>query len=451
MHETIRSEMKLNAVKLLLLCLALTGTALHTQAQQVLSLRQAIDLALKNNYDIRLAHNDADVLANDYAYANFAFAPRINATAGRTWSTTRTNQEFANGSKRDTSGIKSNNYTANVALNWTLFDGLRMFATRDRLESMRDLGELTLKNQVINTVADIINYYYDIVQQKQQLRNLAEQMSISEERVKLSDAKFQTGLGPKTDLLQSQVDYNGQKAAYLRQQTAIAQSKAALNQLMAIAVGDITYDVQDSIPINLEMNYGALQQEVMQNNANLKIAQQQLDVSRLQLKEARADYFPVLNFNTTYNFSRVNSNAATNSFSPIFNQNGVLNYGFSASIPIFNGLNVRRQVKNAKLNVEYQKLWLDNAQSQVGLSLDSTYKNYEYYKMQVTLEEENIGLARENAMVALERFRQGVSTTLEVKLAQQSLQDAFNRLILARYNTKLAETELLRLNGELLK
>jgi outer membrane protein TolC len=443
--------MKLNAVKLFLLCFAVTGIALHTQAQQVLSLQQAIDLALKNNYDIRLAHNDADVLANDYAYANFAFAPRINATAGRTWSTTRTNQEFANGSKRDTSGIKSNNYTGNVALNWTLFDGLRMFATRDRLESMRDLGELTLKNQVINTVADIINYYYDIVQQKQQLRNLAEQMSISEERVKLSDAKFQTGLGPKTDLLQSQVDYNGQKAAYLRQQTAITQSKAALNQLMAIAVGDITYDVQDSIPINLELNYGALQQEVMQNNANLKIAQQQLEVSRLQLKEARADYFPVLNFNTAYNFSRVNSNAATNSFSPIFNQNGVVNYGFSASIPIFNGLNVRRQVKNAKLNIEYQKLWLDNAHSQVSLSLDSTYKNYEYYKMQVTLEEENIGLARENAMVALERFRQGVSTTLEVKLAQQSLQDAFNRLILARYNTKLAETELLRLKGELLK
>lgn len=451
MHETIRSEMKLKAVKLFFLCLALIGMAGQAPAQQVLTLDQAIDLALKNNYDIRLAHNDADVLANDYAYADFAFAPRVNGAAGRTWSTTRTNQEFANGNKRDTSGIKSNNYTGNITLNWTLFDGLKMFATRERLESMRDLGELALKNQVINTVADIINSYYDIVQQKQQLRNLAEQMSISEERVKLSDAKFQTGLGPKTDLLQSQVDYNGQKAAYLRQQTAITQSKAVLNQLMAVAAANTTYDVQDSIPINLELNYGTMQQEVMKNNAYLKIAEQQLNVSRLQLKEARGDYFPTLSFNTAYNFSRVNSNAATNSFSPIFNQNGVLNYGFSASIPIFNGLNVRRQVKNARLNIAYQQLWLDNSRSQVGLSLDSTFKNYEYYKMAVTLEEENIGLARENAMVALERFRQGVSTTLEVKLAQQSLQDAFNRLIQARYNTKLAETELLRLKGELLK
>ena len=117
MHETIRSEMKLNTVKLFLLCFALAGIAGQANAQQVLTLEQAIDLALKNNYDIRLARNDADVFANDYAYANFAFAPRINAAAGRTWSTTRTNQEFANGNKRDTSGIKSNNYTGNVTLN----------------------------------------------------------------------------------------------------------------------------------------------------------------------------------------------------------------------------------------------------------------------------------------------------------------------------------------------
>ncbi|HEU4553348.1 MAG TPA: TolC family protein [Chitinophaga sp.] len=425
--------------------------ALHGQAQQVLTLDQAIDLALKNNYDIRLARNDADVYANDYAYANMAFIPRVNATAGRTWSHTSTNQKFANGNKRDTSGIKSNNYTANVSLNWTLFDGLRMFANRERLESLRDLGGMALRDQMINTIADVITGYYDVVQQKQQLRNIAEQMSISEERVKLSDAKFQTGLGPKTDLLQSRVDFNAQKAAYLRQQTVIAQRKAALNQLMAVEVANTTYEVEDSIPINLKLIYGNLQQDIMQNNATLKIAQQNLFISQLDLKATKGNYFPVISFNSAYNFSRVNSNAATNSFSPIFNQNGVFNYGLTATIPIFNGLDVRRQVKNAKLNVAYQQLWLENTQTRISLSIDSTFKNYEYYKQAVTLEEENIGMARENAMVALERFRQGVSTTLEVKLAQQSLQDAFNRLILARYNTKLAETELLRLKGELLK
>lgn len=400
----------------------LLGTAVH--AQQVLTPEQAIDLALKNNYDIRLAKNDAAITANDYAYANLAFAPRVNATANKVWNLTQTKQEFANGSKRDTSGIHASSLSANVSLAWTLFDGLKMFATRQKLESLRDLGELAVKDQVVTTVANIIAGYYNVVQQKQQLRNLAEQLSISEERVKLSDAKFQTGLGPKTDWLQSKVDYNALKASYLRQQTLIEQSKATLNQLMAVEAGNTQYDVLDTIPLNMELSYGGLRQEALQKNTGLMVAQQNLRVSQLQLKESKGDYFPVINFNSAYNYSRVNSNAATNSFSPIYNQNGVISYGFSATIPIFNGLNVKRQVNAAKLNVGYQQLALENTRTIVDLSLTTAFKDYEYYKTALTLEDENLGLARENVMVAMERFRQGVSTVIEMKEAQQSLEDA---------------------------
>jgi outer membrane protein TolC len=434
---------------LLYFSLFLLASAVH--AQQVLTPEQAIDLALKNNYDIRLAKNDAAITANDYAYANLAFAPRVNGTVNKVWNNTRTKQEFANGSKRDTSGIHASTLSANVSLAWTLFDGLKMFATRQKLESLRDLGELAVKDQVINTVANIIAGYYNVVQQKQQLRNLAEQLSISEERVKLSDAKFQTGLGPKTDWLQSKVDYNALKASYLRQQTLIEQSKASLNQLMAVDATNTQYDVQDTIPLNMDLSYGGLRQEVLQKNTGLMVAQQNLTVSQLQLKESKGDYFPVINFNSAYNYSRVNSNAATNSFSPIYNQNGVISYGFSATIPIFNGLNVKRQVNAAKLNVGYQQLALENTRTLVDLSLTTAFKDYEYYKTAVTLEDENLGLARENVMVAMERFRQGVSTVIEMKEAQQSLEDAYNRLINARYNIKLAETQLLRLNGSLVK
>lgn len=436
--------MKRILIYLLLFCTC------KAQAQKILTLEQAIDLTLKNNYDIRLAQNDAAITANDYAYANFAFAPRVNGSASKVWNTTQTKQEFLNGSKRDTSGIHSRNFSANISLAWTLFDGLKMFATRQKLEAMRSLGELAVKDQLVNTVANIIAGYYNIVQLKQQLRNVSEQMSISEERVKLSDAKFQTGLGPKTDWLQSKVDYNAQKAAYLRQQTLIEQSKATLNQLMAIEAGNTGYDVQDTIPLNMALSYGDLRQQVLQRNTGLLVAQQNLTVSQLQLKESKGDYFPIINFNSGYNYSRVNSNAATNSFSPVYNQNGVLNYGFSATVPIFNGFNVKRQVQDARLNVDYQQLMLENTRTKVDLSLSTAFKDYEYYKTAVILEEENMVLARENVMVALERFKQGVSTSIELREAQQSLEDGFYRLINARYNIKLAETQLLRLNGMLI-
>ncbi|RAJ75665.1 outer membrane protein TolC [Chitinophaga dinghuensis] len=431
------------------LCIIAASSAAMAQ-RQVLTLEQAIDVALKNNFDIRLAKNTAELSANDYAYANFAFAPRLNATVGTSWNNTATKQEFANGTKRDTSGIKGQNVNASVNLNWTLFDGMKMFATRNKLEAIKNLGELAIKNQVQNTIATVIGGYFNIVQEKQQLKALAEQVSISEERVKLSDAKFQTGLGPKTDWLQSKVDLNAQKALYLRQQTVIEQSKALLNQLMAVPETSTFYDVVDSIPLNAGLSLGELQEHISENNTSIKLQQQNVAVSELTIKERRADYFPIVSFNSAYNFNRNTSNAASNNFSPKFNRNGVLNYGFTASVPIFNGFNVRRQVKNAQLDMEYQSISLDNIKSQVSLSLTNAFKDYQYYKQALALEEENLELAKENMMVALERFKQGVSTTIEVKQAQQSLEDSYTRLILARYNTKLAETELRRLNGSII-
>lgn len=433
----------------LLMLLAATSV-LHAQ-QKVLTLEQAIDVALKNNYDIRLAKNTAELSANDYAYANFAFIPRLNATTGVTWNNTATKQEFVNGTTRDTSGIKGNNINGNVTLNWTLFDGLKMFATRNKLESIRNLGELAMKDQLQNSIATIIGGYYNIVQQKQQLKALSEQMSISEERVKLSDAKFSTGLAPKTDLLQSKVDLNAQKALYIRQQTLIEQSKGLLNQLMAVPAGAIGYDVVDSIPLDKGISFAVLQQNIANNNTTIKVQQQNVNISALTIKERRADYYPVVSFNSGYNYTRNTSNAASNAFSPRFNRNGVINYGLTAAIPIFNGFNVKRQVQNARIDFDFQNITLDNIKSQVDLSLNNAFKDYEYYKKQALLEEETNDLARENAMVALERFKQGVSTILEVKIAQQSLEDSYYRLIQARYNTKLAETELGRLNGALLQ
>ena len=78
-------------------------------------------------------------------------------------------------------------------------------------------------------------------------------------------------------------------------------------------------------------------------------------------------------------------------------------------------------------------------------------KNYELYKKLLTLEEENILLAKENVNIALERFKQGISTNLELREAQISLEQGYDRLIAARYNTKVAETELLKLHGNIIR
>lgn len=421
---------------------------MHAQSQSMLSIDDAIAQGLKNNYDILLVKNDAEVLATDYQFANAAFLPQVSADASQIWNRNNSQQNFLDGRKRK-ANVASGNLSAAINLNWTLFDGLKMFATKARLEEMKNLGELGVKAQVVNAVAQITNNYYNIVRQKQQLKAIEELISINEERVKLADKKLSVGMGSKPELLQARVDLNAQKATHLLQETLIAQLKEDLNQLTGIPAKS-TYDVSDSIPLHLSIKYDSISAGIEQANPDLLTAKKNIEIANLSLKERKAERWPSLSFNSAYNFGRVSNGSVVNpEFQPIFNLTKGLNYGLSATVPILTGFNTKRLIKQAGLDIEYQQLTYDKQKSLIDVSINNTYKDYLYQKKALKLEEENIALAKENVFIALERFRQGVSTYLELREAQISLEDAYNRLIAARYNTKLAETELFRLKGSL--
>ena len=439
-------------MKMIRYCLLLSAlVTVQTSYSQVLTLEEAISTALKNNYNILLARVDSTAAAIDKSYSNAVFIPQINATVGRTWNVNAQKVEFADGRKRDTSGLKNNNLTANVGLNWVLFDGLGMFATRDRVNELVKLGELNVKNEVINTVATVVTTYYNVVQQKQQLKAIEEQMSITAERVKLADRRLSVGLGAKQELLQAQIDLNAQKSAQLGQRTAIEALKQQLNQVMGIDIAR-SYDVMDSIPINSSIQLEDVRSAAEINNPQLQIARKNIDIANIVLRERKAEFFPTLSFTSAYNYNRQINNAVVNvQATPLYSLNRGVNFGFSASIPILNNLNTRRLVKQAKLGITLQKLQLDNQRSLLDLDIYNAFKIYQFQIQVLALEESNIDLAKENVFIAFERYRLGVSTYLELRDAQQSLQSAYNRLIDARYNTKVAETELLKLRGDIVK
>lgn len=425
-------------------------SSLVAAAQNPLTLEEAIATALKNNYDIQLSKNDSMVAALDYSYRNAVFYPRLNGTIGTTWNNNDQKQTLADGTKREQNNIKSNNINAALNLNWTLFDGLKMFATRDKAAEFIKLGELGIKNQVINTVATVINTYYNIVRQKQQLKAIEEQMSISQTRVNLAERRLDIGVGTKPDVLQSKVDLNAQKAAQLEQQTLISQLREQLNQVMNVQE-QANYEVADSIPLNTQLALGDIQNGIEASNPALLISKKNLDIAGITLKERKAEKLPTVAFNSVYNFTRTNNQTVINPFSPLFNQSKGLNYGVTASIPILNNLTNKRQIQQAKLDIQYQQLVFRNQQSLLNLAVVNAFKEYEQQKKALKLEEENILLAKENVYIALEVYRLGASTIIQLREAQKSLEDAYNRLIAARYNTKLAETELLRLKGDLVK
>jgi outer membrane protein len=419
-------------------------------AQNKLTVEQAIAATIENNYDIQLLRNDSTSYALDKSYARAAFLPRVNATTGLVFNNNNQKQKFSDGTKRQSSGIRSSNLSGSVQLNWTVFDGFKMFATRDKLTGFVKLGELNIRNQIVNSVAAVINNYYNIVRQKQQLKAIEEQMSINEERVKLAEKKFSVGLGAKPDILQGKVDLNAQKAARLKQQTLIDQLKEQLNQLMNVEM-NARYEVADSIVFREEIILGEIMGTVESTNPQLQLIKKNIDIGKLTLKERKADRYPVVTLNSAYNYSKTNNNSVINSFTALYNRSNGFNYGIGVTVPIFNGYNVKRQIQQAKLDIDYLNISYKNQKAKIDLGITNAFKDYELQKKTLALEEENILLAKENVFIALERLRLGISTYLELRETQKSLELAYDRLIAARYNTKLAETELLRLKGDLVK
>lgn len=431
-------------------CLLVMLAGFNAYSQQKLTVEEAVAAAIENNYDIQLLRNDSVLAALNNSYAYAALLPRINATTGLVFNNNNTRQRLADGSERKQGGIRSNNIAASVNLNWTIFDGFKMFATRDKLAEIVTLGELNIKNQLVNTVSDVIKTYYNIVRQKQQLIAIEEQMSLNDERVTQAEKKLSVGLGAKPELLQAKVDLNAQIAARLRQQTLIEQLKEQLNLLMVMA-SSTRYEVEDSIPFRNDLMVTDILMAAEQNSPELQVTRQNIKIAQLTLRENKADRFPTISFNSAYNFSKTENQLVVNNFTPLLNRNLGFNYGLSMIIPIFNNFTVKRQIKATQLDIDYQNTLYNYQKWRMDVGISNAYRDYELQKKTLRLEEENILLAKENVYIASERLRLGVTSYLELRETQKSLEDAYNRLIAARYDTKLAETELLRLKGELVR
>lgn len=424
------------------------------QAQEEVSLEQVVALALKMNYDVQIAKTNLQTATTDSDYTWGAFLPQINVSGSVVWNE---NDQKIRVRDRETDEIESiegevasNNINASAQLVWTLFDGTRMFATRQRIAAIAEQSQWTLKDQMTNTIADVIVNYYDIVRQEQQLKAIQEQMSVSEERVKLAERKLQVGTGIKPELLQARVDYNAQRTQVLQQESTIAQLKQQLNALAGLQLPSV-YEVADTIVIDLNLNPEEFYPDIENTNFSLQATRQNIRVANLSLRERRAEYLPFFNFNAAYSYSKADNTKLINPYATLFSQQIGYNYGFSVALPILNNFTTRRLNQQARIEIDRQTLLYGQLKTNVDVGLRNAAVNFDNAKKILLIEEETIQLAKENMFIAMESFKRAVTTFIELRTAQQSLADAYNRLITARYNAKVAETELLRLSGRLLR
>ena len=183
-----------------------------------LSYEQAVELALKNNFDLQLAKISAEEAQIQNNYGAAGFLPKLDVNAAASKSSNNTLQEFSSGLSVDKKGVSSNNITAGAYLTWTIFDGMKMFATKQRLNLLEQQGELSFKIQLENTLEQVSNNYYLIVKQEQLIKGINALLAVSEERIKIAQKKAELGSGSDVELLQAKLDRNAQKSNLIAQQ-----------------------------------------------------------------------------------------------------------------------------------------------------------------------------------------------------------------------------------------
>jgi outer membrane protein TolC len=413
-------------------------------AQEILTIEDAVKIALENNYEIKIASNDLKIDKTNVTSGNAGMLPKVTATLVDNNGIQNSSQTRQDGTVTSLDNAKNNSLNYGVGLDWTIFDGFKMFAKLDQLKELQKLGEAQLKLTIITKISDVNAAYFDLVQQQQQLAALDTTIVISNQRLDLAQNRFIIGKASKLEVLNAQVDLNTDKVALLRQKELYKNTKILLNQILA-RDSKTDFKVVDAIIIDGNLLLPELSALAEKQNPQLETQIINKRVSELQLKQIKAARYPTVNVNTGYNFSESHSSLGFTSQSSARG----LNYGFKASLNLFDGLSQNRNEKIAQIQIDNSKIAIEQQNLALNSQLAISYQTYLTNLELIDLEEKNEAIAKQNLNITLDKFRIGTITTLEFRTAQLNYINAKVRNSNAQFQAKLSEIALKELAGNL--
>jgi outer membrane protein len=414
-------------------------------AQQLITADEAVAIAVKNNFDVLISRNDAELAKLNNTAGNAGMLPSVTVNGSDKYTLNNSYIRQSQDIDINYSNAGTNAINAVLLLNWTLFDGGKMFVSKNKLEEIEALGEIQFREQLMQTISDVIVAYYNVVKQKQQLTSIQKVISFNQERVDILQTSFNAGSSSKNNLLQAKIDLNVSRENEISQQNIIHSAKRNLNQILSINIYSTTYEVIDSIPLNYKPDLADLQNKIYTTNATILSLRKGIDIAKLNLNEFKADRYPLINLNTGYNFQY-----STNTYgTTLANRTYGPHIGGNITIPIFQSGNINRLIATSKIQVLSAEYDLENFKIQVNTQLLNALTDFENQQNLLFIERENSDLVKENLEISLQRLRFGQTTALEVRQAQQSYEDSMTRLVNFKYNLKVAETRLRQLIAEL--
>ncbi|HVW95445.1 MAG TPA: TolC family protein [Mucilaginibacter sp.] len=426
----------------LVFCMMCLAAGVSAQSDTTLSLRDAIEIALKNNYHILLSKNNSAVAQNNVTVGNAGFLPQVNGDFSTSRSIQNTKQTRSDGTVNNIHGAKNSSTSYGPSLNWTIFDGFAMFANYDELKQLSLLGQLRERDTIQNTIASVIETYYNLININEGLKALQGAINISRTQLKYANDKYQVGRASGLDVLNAQVNLNTDTANYLNQLQQFKQAKVQMNQLLVRPL-QTDFAVGDTIVVDHQLMLGDIISKAETQNPAILSAQINKRISEINLKQVKAGRYPQVSLNSGYT---VSSSQTPAGFARSQNVNG-FSYGLTASINIFNGFNQNRLERNARIGIEnadinYKQITLD-----VQAQISNLYISYLSGLDLIKLGQSNVAAAKRNLDISLEKYRLGNITPLETREAQRNYLDAQSKFFTAQYQSKSAEIMLKEIMG----
>ncbi|HCE58900.1 MAG TPA: TolC family protein [Prolixibacteraceae bacterium] len=425
----------------------LAGFSQLGRSQEVYDLSRCVITGLENNFSLKIAKTQEQISDNNYTLGNAGYLPTITTTNRFGGTMNNTHQTLSDDSKTSTGSLHNNSGSANVNLDLTLFKGFQVQTTYQKLNELKAIGDLNTLMNMENVVSKIIAEYYLFIQQLNLSKNLAYAVELSRERVRIDEQRYLLGSSSKLELLQSMVYLNADSSQYAKQTEILLASQVRLKKLMALENLEENITLQDSvIQIDTTLIYNDLLRLTLEQNTGLLLAAKDQNISELDYKIITGRAYPYLNLSSgyTYSFNRYEAGNFKNQ------QVNGMNYGLTLGMDLYDGYERKREKQNARVAIETQKLQFQEIEQEVKADLITIYYAYENNLRLLKLEEQNLEVARENLGIALERYKLGNLSGLDLREVQKSLLDAEERLISVQYLTKLAEISLLQISGQIM-
>ena len=420
--------------------------SISVKAQEVLTVSEAIELALENNYGIKIASNNNRIAENNTSVLNSGYLPTLTGNAGATYNLDNTEAEFSDGRVTNLDGAESSRYNASLNLNYTLFDGLGRHYDYKRLKEQYQLSELEARETIENTIFQLFTVYYNVAQISENVDALEQTLSISKDRIVRAQYQFDYGQSTKLGVLNAQVDINNDSINVINSKQRLKNTKRDLNVVLGNAYGN-EFSVDTLVNFKIDISKQDLFDKMKSNNVSLLQIEKNIAINEFTIKANKSGYLPTVGLTGTYGWNKNNNNAA--SFVAVSTNTG-LSGGVNLSWNLFDGGRTITQVKNAKINLENQQLQKESVLISVERDFNNAWDDYQNKLTIFRVQEENILTSKNNFDRTQEKFKLGQMTSIEFRQAQLNLLNAELSRNQAKYQAKIAELNLLLLSGELL-